>query len=447
MTRTGILAACLVGALLFCTAFAAAETTAGTLGFGIVPGGHIPNDTGLVTGPAGQAAIWLRPASLPVYGDIEVGVRRTSSEGLAEQANIQTAGGYAGAGLYLPVLPFANLRVGGRVGYGTTTLEQGASSVSQGALGWSVLGGVDVPLFGQFALTIQGGVNAHVNTYVAYEAALGVIWSPGQVIERTPRERAPRERREPEPTPEPLVAETPEEAPPDDEAAAFVEPQLVMTQIVEDTSEDLHLLNAGFATVFPVFYRYYVDNPIGAATLRNDTRRDINDIKVLVNIPQFMDLPQQQALPKTSLSSGEEMKIDLSVLFTDRLLAVTEGTRVAAAIDISFESRGVDETITVNTILDVANRNAMTWDDTRKAASFVTAKDPAVLTFAKQVAATVRTGGRSVVNTNLRTGMAMLEAMNLHGIRYVIDPTTPYTELSDNAQAIDFLQFPTQTFT
>ena len=29
------------------------------------------------------------------------------------------------------------------------------------------------------------------------------------------------------------------------------------------------------------------------------------------------------------------------------------------------------------------NRNAMTWDDDRKAAAFVTAKDPALLGFAK----------------------------------------------------------------
>ena len=35
--------------------------------------------------------------------------------------------------------------------------------------------------------------------------------------------------------------------------------------------------------------------------------------------------------------------------------------------------------------------------------------------------------------------------MGLHGINYVIDPQTPYTDLSSDAQAIDYLQFPVQT--
>gem|GEM_PF-6393696 len=408
----------------------------------------------LVAAPGAEVVAWYRHPGLPVYADVLAGIRRTNSDGLATDAEILTVGGYAGAGLYLPVLPFANLRAGGRVGYGSTTLTQGDATASQGALGWEVLGGLDIPLFGQFALTVQGGVSAHVNTYIAYEAALGVIWSPGQVVERTPGERQPRERAPREPKPEPLVAEQSvpvEEPPPEEDVSndvvpASVEPVLVMTQTVEETGENLQLLDAGFATVFPVFYRFYADNPIGAAVLRNDSRREITDIKVSINIPRFLDLPQQQQLPATTLAAGEEMKFDLSVLFNDDLLRVTEGTRVAAAIEVEYSERGSKTSYSVSTILDVANRNAMTWDDTRKAASFVTAKDPAVLTFAKQVASIVRTGGRSVVNTNLRTGMAMLEAMDLYGISYVIDPTTPYAELSDNAQAIDFLQFPTQTF-
>jgi hypothetical protein len=95
--------------------------------------------------------------------------------------------------------------------------------------------------------------------------------------------------------------------------------------------------------------------------------------------------------------------------------------------------------------LGVADRNAMTWDDDRKAASFVTSKDPAVLSFAKNVAGIVRSAGYGSLNDELRIGMAMLEALALHGIQYVVDPTTPYVELSEQPYAVDFLQFPRQT--
>ncbi len=119
---------------------------------------------------------------------------------------------------------------------------------------------------------------------------------------------------------------------------------------------------------------------------------------------------------------------------------------MAAQIAVSFRDGDESTSYTVDTTLSVTNRNAMTWDDTRKAASFVTAKDPAILGFAKNVAGIVRAGGRSAVNTNLRTAMAMLEAFNLYGLDYVIDPTTPYIELSENPLAVDFLQVPVQTF-
>lgn len=439
-------------ALLLLSPALQAQTASAPLAVGLLPAFQKPYDNGLRFDIGAEAAVWYRFGSLPIYADASVTVRRTQSKPdlLADELRFMTLGGYLGAGVYLPILPFANLRVGGRAGYGQTRVAQNDLSGSEGAFGWSLLAGLDVP-FGQFALTAQAGVNVHLNTYLGIDGAIGIIWSPGAGAARAPREPRAEETlpTEPEPLlteeePEQEVAET-EPGPAEDLDGAG--PRVVATQTVEETGEDLQLLDAGFATVFPVFYRYYVDHPIGRATLRNDTRREITDIRVSVNIPRFMDLPQQQQLSKSSLAAGEEIDFDLSVLFNDDLLGVTEGTRVAAAIDVSFEAGNVEDSYSVDTILDVANRNAMTWDDTRKAASFVTAKDPAVLTFAKQVSGIVRTGGRSAVNTNLRTGMALLESMNLHGISYVIDPTTPYAELSDNAQAIDFLQFPTQTFT
>jgi hypothetical protein len=222
-------------------------------------------------------------------------------------------------------------------------------------------------------------------------------------------------------------------------------PARAVTSTVDHTRTTLHLVEAGFATVFPVFYRFYDDNPVGYATIRNGGDTVIGNIDVLVNIPAFMDLPQRQQVPQ-SLEPGELATFDLQVLFNNALLGVTEGTRVAAQISVSFDEVDGSRSYSVDTTLDVANRNAMTWDDTRKAASFVTAKDPAILGYAKGVAGVVRDGGRRVINTNLRTAMAMLSGFRLSGLDYVIDPSTPYIELSQNAQAIDFLQFPAQTF-
>jgi hypothetical protein len=216
-------------------------------------------------------------------------------------------------------------------------------------------------------------------------------------------------------------------------------------EVVENTAADLALLNAGFRTVFPVFYRFYDDNPVGSARLRNQSDEAITNVQLSVNIPRFMDVAQRQEVP-VRIDPGEEIDVDLQVLFNDGLLGVTEGTRVAAEFQVSYEVDGEAESYSLDTSLNVADRNAMTWDDDRKAASFVTAKDPTVLGFAKNVAGIVRSEGYGTVNSPLRTGMAMLEALALHGINYVIDPTTPYEQFSAQPYAVDFLQFPHQTF-
>ena len=41
--------------------------------------------------------------------------------------------------------------------------------------------------------------------------------------------------------------------------------------------------------------------------------------------------------------------------------------------------------------------------------------------------------------------MGMFEALRLYGINYVIDPNSSYIELSSQAEAVDYLQFPHQT--
>ena len=196
--------------------------------------------------------------------------------------------------------------------------------------------------------------------------------------------------------------------------------------------------------VFPVFYKYYDDHPVGSLILENLERGTIQNVSVSMFVPEYMKQPKVcEEIP--ALKRNEEAVVDLYALFSDSILKVTEGTKVSAEITVEYDylgsrTRGLrDVTLTVN------NRNAMTWDDDRKAAAFVTAKDPAVLRFAKGVAADIGSTGSGAVNSNFRTAVGMFEALSVIGIGYVIDPQTPYAELSETETVLDYLQFPTQT--
>ncbi len=70
-------------------------------------------------------------------------------------------------------------------------------------------------------------------------------------------------------------------------------------------------------------------------------------------------------------------------------LPVTEGIKVATEITVSCKVDGQPYEDKRIETLTLWGRNAMTWDDNRKAAAYVTSKDPGVLNFARSVSSSI----------------------------------------------------------
>jgi hypothetical protein len=167
-------------------------------------------------------------------------------------------------------------------------------------------------------------------------------------------------------------------------------------------------------------------------------------VKVSLFIKQYMDVPKDCNKP-FDLEASDVRELDLLALFTDEILEITEATKVAIEVTLTYKLGESLYQDTRSETIRVYDRNAMTWDDDRKAAAFVTAKDPAVLSLSKHVAGLVREEGTRAVNVNIQTALGLHEMLDLYGLNYVIDPKTPYAELSQQQNQIDFLQFPRQT--
>ncbi|TFG62049.1 MAG: tetratricopeptide repeat protein [Spirochaetales bacterium] len=199
-----------------------------------------------------------------------------------------------------------------------------------------------------------------------------------------------------------------------------------------------------FDPVFPVFYKHYDDHTVGDLTLVNEEKGPVKNVTVSLFINQYMDGPKECAvIPE--MKKGEIAEIPLYALFTDNVLSITEGTKVTAQLLVSYEYSKRDMSFETTETGRMYDRNAMTWDDDRKAAAFITAKDPEVLKFAKNIAGLVRENSNKAVNLNFRIGMGLFEALGEHGVNYVVDPQTPYAEFSKDSMAVDYLQFPVQT--
>ncbi|MDX9959427.1 MAG: hypothetical protein RBT68_13385, partial [Spirochaetia bacterium] len=158
-------------------------------------------------------------------------------------------------------------------------------------------------------------------------------------------------------------------------------------------------LTPELGAVFPLFFSYYDKNPLGSALIVNEEAIPIDNVKVLFYARQYMDAPRLSA-EFDRLTPGASKEIPVYALFNDAIFRVTEGTKAAGELTLEYYYLGRKTTKTVPVTLNVQNRNAMTWDDDRKAAAFVTAKDPLILGFAKGLASMVRgESGSTAIST------------------------------------------------
>jgi len=196
--------------------------------------------------------------------------------------------------------------------------------------------------------------------------------------------------------------------------------------------------------VFPVFYQYYDDNPLGSVVIKNTENGPVKNVKVSFFVKQYMDKPKLCA-EKGEMKKNEEVEIPLYALFKNSILEITEGTKVTSEILVEYNF--LDTVITGDTseTIQMYHRNAMTWDDDRKAASFVTAKDPEILRFSKNITGDIRDIGSTALNNNFREAMGVFESLKQYGIDYVVDPTSSYVAFSQDELSLDYLQFPIQT--
>jgi tetratricopeptide (TPR) repeat protein len=134
--------------------------------------------------------------------------------------------------------------------------------------------------------------------------------------------------------------------------------------------------------------------------------------------------------------------VDLFGLLLPTILETTEKTKAQGTIDLQYIVSG--QTVHQSQVVDVPilDRNATTWIDDRRVAAFVTAKDPAVLFFSKNVNSMVKDMVSGAINPNLLAAMSFFGTLQLYGLAYSSDPVPT---LTSNNQVADYVQFPRQT--
>ena len=206
----------------------------------------------------------------------------------------------------------------------------------------------------------------------------------------------------------------------------------VILRIKPDSGrQKLSVIDINAQPLFPVFFGYYEKNPFGTLTFQNLENSAISNVDVYFNVSEYMEQPMLTAsIP--SLGRNKSAEVPLTALFTGRLMNLTESTKISSEVRIDYTYLGKRFSYTHPLTVTILDRNSMTWDDDRKAASFVTPRDPTVLIFSKNTAGIIRDQGNNPLSLNFRIAMGLFETMRLYGLNYVIDPQSSFIEASQD---------------
>lgn len=108
-------------------------------------------------------------------------------------------------------------------------------------------------------------------------------------------------------------------------------------QPVRNDGRGLKLYGIKLESVFPVFYKYYDDHPIGGAVLHNYETVPAGDLKVYVNVKQYMDNPKECKVP-VNVRPGANGDVVLYGLFADKILEVAEATKVSLSLTVEYRA-------------------------------------------------------------------------------------------------------------
>lgn len=365
-------------------------------------------------GGGAQLGAEYRPSFLPlVYFSGGLGYDYDSANGVPLSVSVTSLS--VGGGVRFDLLPWLSTEVGVSGGYFYSFMND--LSVSGGNPFFAAEAGM-IFLPGPLHVNVNAAYVSYFGLYGGLRASVGLAYDFGP-----PRATTPVETQQAPPVKaQPLNAQQAPQQP-------------------QNATGPLELRQLSFDDVYPVFRSYYDSHPLGKVILANTSNRRITGIKVSFQIREFM-LEPKDCPASSQLGPGESESVDLFGLFLPAILQTTERTKTQARVDVEYTLGGQVQHQSLVQSIPVLDRNATTWSDNQRAAAFVTTKDPAVLTFSKNVNSIVNGKIQGALNPNLLTAIAFFQALQLYGLTYSQDPIPTYTA---NKLVADYIQFPRQT--
>lgn len=182
--------------------------------------------------------------------------------------------------------------------------------------------------------------------------------------------------------------------------------------------------------VFASIYKQYAENPIGTAIIRNQTEEIMRDVKVILNVPSFMDEPTLN--PVDNISPGGQTVVELKAAFNEKMREVQddiENKPISLILEYTT-NEGKKKESKQGVYFDIYDVNATNWKPNASIAAFVAHDNDTVQTIARYAAN---------ADNALEKAIQVYDTLNKYGIEYSLDPQDPY------GKDIDYVMYPWET--
>ncbi len=208
------------------------------------------------------------------------------------------------------------------------------------------------------------------------------------------------------------------------------------------TLPPLEIATIEVGELFASAYKYYESHPVGKVVLRNNTGKAYPKAKLSFSIKDFMDYPTE--IEVESIPAKGQVELQLKPVFNNKILEVSENTPLQSELALTYYIAGEPKKVTRSFPVTLYERHAMVWDQKAKLGAFVTPKDPPVADFSRAV---IRPYVDAYPNLHqsIVYARALYDALGVLGLKYIVDPTSPFQDFSENSVSVDYLQYPRDT--
>jgi len=197
-------------------------------------------------------------------------------------------------------------------------------------------------------------------------------------------------------------------------------------------------------SLFPALMQFYVSHAAGTVTISNQLSTPVEKVRIKAQIPAYMDLASESKV-MPSLAPGAQASFDLLLTLKPSILLLQEDLAAQIRIDAVSTVGGVEQAVTKVATVTINRNTALTWDDTRKIAAYITPNEKTVSDFARRCQFPGDQAKSFQLSQKIFSAMHIVDTLGAYGMTYVPNPETPISRVLGNSQIIDTVHFPRDT--